>query len=121
MISQHHAPDTASRIQACQDAFRHRLALDLRDGDVTTLIDSVPRFVPGMGASGEWYRVGALHLLVTNQYLTVYLDAVTGHVQIEQALMDVDSSSRPAHQEGGRGRRAESPEQNRWDNEGGAT
>lgn len=121
MISQHHAPATESMLQACQDAFLHRRAIGPADGDVTMLVDNVPRFVPGMGASGEWYRVGALHLLVTNQYLTVYLDAVTGRVQVEQAMMEVDSSTRPRPQQGRPVSRAEPPEQDRWDNEGGST
>jgi hypothetical protein len=82
------------------------------------LVDLVPRFVPGMGVSGEWYRVGALHLRETNQYLTVFLDAVTRQVQVEQPLMDVRSNVRPVAQGAGR---AESPKHERWDDEGGAT
>lgn len=81
------------------------------------LVDFVPRFVPGMGVSGEWYRVGALHLRETNQYLTVFLDAVTRQVQVEQPLMTVTSQDRPDAQADGR---AESPKHEWWDNEGGA-
>jgi hypothetical protein len=107
-------------IQACQDAFRHRRLLRRADGEVTMLVDAVPHFVPGMGASGEWYRVGVLHLASADHYLAVYLDAVSGQVQVEQALMDVIAGKPTMHPDSATPRRAESPERDRWENEGGA-
>jgi hypothetical protein len=119
-MTSHHAPDVDTMIQACQDAFRHRRQVRPADMEVTMLVDPVPHFVPGMGASGEWYRVGALRLTATDHYLTVYLDAVTGQVQVEQAMMQVEAnvpSALPGDATQGAGRAA----RERWENEGGAT
>lgn len=89
-MTQHYsAPDAEAMAQACQDAYDHRRRVYPDGPAMTVVTDEVPHFVPGMGISGEWYRIGALHLTATHRYLTVFLDAVTGQVQVEQTLMDV--------------------------------
>jgi hypothetical protein len=83
------APDAQAMLLACQDALRCRLRYQTGDAEVRIHVDDVPHFVPGMGKSGWWYRVGVLHLVTFDHDLTVYLDAVTGQVQVEQPLMQV--------------------------------
>ncbi len=118
MNMHHHAPDATAMRQACLDALHHRL-LRKDDPEVNVTVDIVPHFVPGMGTSGEWYRIGALHLLSTDSYLTVYLDAVTHKVQVEQAMIEVDSR-RPVIPSDNPRRRDDSGAVDRWENEGGA-
>ena len=89
MIAHGKAPDAQAMLLACQDALRCRLRYQASDAEVRMIVDDVPHFVPGMGKSGEWYRVGVLHLVTFDHDLTVYLDAVTGQVQVEQPLMQV--------------------------------
>ena len=83
------APDAEAMLLACQDALRCRLRYQTGDAEVRMLVNDVPHFVPGMGKSGGWYRVGVLHLVTFDHDLTIYLDAVTGQVQVEQPLMQV--------------------------------
>jgi hypothetical protein len=118
MDSQHHAPDAAAMRQACDEALQHLLPRTT-DPELTAITDPVPHFVPGMGTSGEWYRVGSLHLVATDRYLTVYLDAVTGKVQVEQAMMDVDSRA-PVIPSVPMRRPGNALARDRWENEGGA-
>ena len=89
MSADHHAPDAAAMRLACEDALRHRRRYQTGDAEVRVIVDAVPHLIPGMGRSGEWYRVGVLHLVTFDHDLTVYLDAVSGRVQVEQPLMQV--------------------------------
>jgi hypothetical protein len=88
VVHSHRAPWPDEMRRACLRARRywhHRFP----DVAIRLHVDDVPQFVPGMGAEGETYRVGAILLVEANQYLTVYLNAVTGRVQVEQPLLDV--------------------------------
>jgi hypothetical protein len=85
------APDSGSMLRACQDARDKLLRVRSGGSPIRLCVDSVPHFVPGMGESGEWYRVGAVHLVASDHYLAVFLDAVTGQAQVEQTLMDVET------------------------------
>lgn len=87
-ISNHQAPTSEQMRIACQQArqFWH----DVHPNEPIHLnVDDVPQFVPGLGDSGETYRVGSLHLTNLRIFLAVYLDVVTGKVQMEQPLVDV--------------------------------
>jgi hypothetical protein len=120
MTPQHYAPDAEAMRQACRDAFHHHQRIQPTGQEAGIIVDAVPHFVPGMGMSGEWYRVGALHLMSPNRYLTIYLDAVTGQVQVEQPMMDVVLSRRNGDSDTVSQQRAESSERDRWEDEGGA-
>jgi len=78
--------------QACLRArqFWHRQHPEL---SIRLHIDDVPQFVPGLGRTGETYRVGAIHLVEDGDYLTVYLDPLTGRVQVEQPLLEIPDSN----------------------------
>jgi len=114
-------PNAQAMLLACEDAMRHRRRYQAGDAAIHMLVDDVPQVVPDMRSSGEWYRVGVLHLVTFDHRLTVYLDAVTGRVQVEQPLMQVARQFPPAaapyRPEGPSDARARA----RWDNEGGAT
>jgi hypothetical protein len=119
MTPHHHAPDADAMRTACRDAFLHRQEIQSTGPEASIIVDAVPHFVPGLGMSGEWYRVGALHLLSPNRYLTIYLDAMTGQVQVEQPMLDV-VPSREEDADTASQQRAESSEHGRWESEGGS-
>jgi len=91
--SRHHAPDADRMRWACEHALQHYRRSDRSGVPSTILVDVVPHFVPGMGTSGEWYRVGAVHQVALDRYLGVYLDAVTGDIQLEQPMQAVVSDA----------------------------
>ena len=77
--------------QACLRArqFWHQQYPDV---SIRLHIEDVPQFVPGLGRSGETYRVGAIHLVEAGDFLTVYLDTVTGRVRVEQPMLEVPAA-----------------------------
>lgn len=62
-------------------------------------IEEVPQFVPGLGRTGESYRVGAIQLVDAGDFLTVYLDTMSGRVLVEQPLLEIPA---PDERESGR-------------------
>jgi len=78
--------------QACLRArqFWHQLHPDLA---IRLHIEEFPQFVPGLGRSGESYRVGAIELVESGDFLTVYLDPVSGRVLVEQPLLEIPLQS----------------------------
>lgn len=91
--SNYHAPDPNHMRWACEHALQHYRRGD-RTGSPTTLtVDPVPHFAPGLGASGEWYRVGAISQPALDRHLSVYLDAVTGDILLEQPMQAVESDA----------------------------
>jgi hypothetical protein len=87
-IHSYQAPSLDEMRRACLRA-RQYWHQRFPDVAIRLHVEEVPQFVPGMGAEGESYRIGALLLVAANQYLTVYLNAVTGRIQVEQPLLDV--------------------------------
>lgn len=84
------APPTAiAMLRACEDALHHCRRYQSADAMIRMLVDDLPQGAPDKAGSGEWYRVGVLHLVTFDHTLAVYLDAVTGRVQVEQPLMQV--------------------------------
>src|SRR5690349_12746312 len=87
----HHAPDANHMQRACEHALEHYRRAG-RPGAISTIsVDQVPHLVPGMGASGEWYQVGAIHEVDIDRFLSVYLDAVSGDILLEQPMQAVVS------------------------------
>ena len=87
----HHAPDADRRQRACEHALEHYRRAGRPGAISAILVDQVPHLVPGMGTSGEWYQVGAIHEADVDRFLSVYLDAVTGDIQLEQPMQAVVS------------------------------
>jgi hypothetical protein len=119
----HHAPD-ANRMQwACEHALEHYRRAD-RPGAISTIsVDPVPHLMPGMGISGEWYQVGAIHEVDVDRFLSVYLDAVSGDILLEQPKQAVMSDAQIAAMSSGRmvfiHQERDAAERERWENEGG--
>ena len=88
MTSHLQAPPPDHMRQACFQArqFWHRRDPDLA---IRLHIADVPQFVPGLGPSGETYRVGAIELVHQATFLAVYLDVVARRLLIEQPLLNI--------------------------------
>ncbi len=82
------APLADQMRQACFQArqFWHQRYPDLA---IRLHIADVPQFVPGLGSSGETYRVGAIELVHQANFLAVFLDVVTRRILIEQPLLNI--------------------------------
>lgn len=84
----HQAPQPDAMRVACLRArqFWHQQYPDLA---IRLHIEEVPQFVPGLGSTGESYRVGAIQLVEAGDFLTVYLDTMSGRVRVEQPLLEI--------------------------------
>lgn len=88
VASRPQAPSPDDMRQACFQArqFWHRRFPDLA---IRLDVAEVPRFVPGLGPSGETYRVGAIELVHQVTHLAVFLDVVARRILIEQPLLNI--------------------------------
>lgn len=82
------APSSDDMRQSCFQArqFWHQRYPDLA---IRLDIADVPQFVPGLGPSGETYRVGAIELVHQTTHLAVFLDVVARRILIEQPLLNI--------------------------------
>ena len=88
MISRHQAPSADDMRQACFRArqFWHQRYPDLA---IRLQVADVPQFVPGLGSSGETYRVGSMELVHQTTHLAVFLDVVARRILVEQPLLNL--------------------------------
>lgn len=88
MTSYPRAPLAAQMRQACFQArqFWHQRYPDLA---IRLHIADIPQFVPGLGPSGETYRVGAIELVHQANHLAVFLDVGARRILIEQPLLNI--------------------------------
>jgi hypothetical protein len=105
------APTSQQMINACHQAVHHlqhpepsRSAMLECDSDEGMRVEvfSTPHLAPGVSIPGDWYEVGILYSDVPGTALGVYLDAHSGHIKIEQPLLDVPSPSTAVEQDADR-------------------